>query len=247
MNDAPETTEAIPAAEPPPRRTGTSLRLLLTFCLAAALLGGSAAAWLAMRQFNAAQQRSLAEFQGSMSRMEQRLTTIQYADRPKASAPLPPDQDAAGLLSAANLEARDGHWENAVRLYAASAEADSSAQFTDEARYQRALCLTRLNRAEEATEDYRVILMNHPGSGRYASAAVNMARLLIARGSFAPARRLLWQAIALRDRPGQEKSCTEDAWFELARCYEGESDATEKARQASLALGLQPGERGKQP
>ena len=196
--------------------------VLVVMILAAAVLG----AWLLSARQMTAQRGSNAALREALGGIQERLTMMKTSGAGSGAETLARRPTAAELQHFVNLghtRYREGRFNDARRMYQAAVDADTSEQFSDEARYGLGMCFLKAGQSEEALAQFNVVVSRFPGSKKYARASVELARLLMARQRYSRARRLLYRVIGCRDRFGSDgQECVEWAYYGIAKCYEGE-------------------------
>jgi tetratricopeptide (TPR) repeat protein len=237
--------EAAPATElpgtpPPPEERGPRRRPLLIVLAVAALalpaLGMTL--WIERRQ-STERRAMIAELRASVRQLSQEIESV----RPPADVARPPSAlagDYYGLLAAGNLDLRNGRLSAAMAAFRAAIKADTQGHLADEAHFRLAECHARQGQADQAIEEYRLVISSYPGSPLYTKALAESAQLLIEKKEHAQARRLLYQLLACRDRlPADEVANLAQAHYRIAETYDAEATLAESHTAPSgSALGL---------
>ena len=215
--------------------TGLHLRPLhAAVFLVVAMVPAALTGWILSSRTTAAQRASVGEFKKTVSEMEKRLTLMKARELGVSEERMSQRltvEDLKNFVKLGDAHLLEGHIKEAQRLYLSAIDGDKAGRFTDGAHYGLGECYRKTNQPEKAAEEFRTVIMRFPGSPKYARAAVALGSLFMHQENYTQARRLYYCVLARKGRfTADDAGCVEQAYYAIAKCYEGEAAGVERSR-----------------
>jgi len=202
--------------------------------LVVAMVPAALTGWILSSRTTAAQRASIGEFKKTISEMEKRLALIKARELGISEEKMRQRltiEDLKNFVKLGDAHLLEGHIKEAQRLYLSAIDGDKAGKYTDGAHYGLGMCYLKTDQPEKAAEEFRAVVTRFPGSPKYGRAAVALGELLMRQENYTQARRLYYRVLARKDRfTADDAGCVEQAYYAIAKCYEGEAAAVERSR-----------------
>jgi len=185
-------------------------------------------------RYQAAQQTLLTSLERSIDQVAGKLADAQAVAQPQPAETKSSEEafdDYTRLIETAGSYFRSGQFREARRLYRSVIELFPAGSLSDQAHYHLGLCFLKADDTENALNHFRTVTTRFSGSRYFGRSALMMSELLMRKGNFVQARRILYLILGARDRlNSEEQEGVAQAYYALARCLEREADAIEAIR-----------------